>query len=187
MPDYLNSNLLDRSVILNKKKKETVKYLFLDIDGVMNDYTDDCKWQEKRIQRLKKIIDETDAEIILSSSWRFGYPEFLEEYGLTKCADERANQTLKEFETLLHQYGLHLSGYTPNSMLNENGRPLEIRTFLLDKPNAESFVILDDSDFNWQWLRAFFVQTTEIRNGKKCYGLEDIHVEKAIAILNQFD
>lgn len=48
------------------------KVIFLDIDGVLNDeeHTSESYLDSMMVGRLKRIIDETGAEIILSSSWR---------------------------------------------------------------------------------------------------------------------
>ena len=54
-----------------------MRVIFLDIDGVLNhdtsmELTKDywTKPETYLIERLKKIIDATDAKIVLSSDWR---------------------------------------------------------------------------------------------------------------------
>lgn len=188
MSEYLNADLLDKAVTENKKKIEYDKVIFLDVDGVMHDYSGNEIVQEERVKRLQRIVNATGAKLVLSSSWRFGYLEFLEENNLTEYADPNGSESLKYFETLLKKYDLEIMTFTPYSTLGQNGRPLEIRRFLLDKPNLKSFVILDDEDFNWQWLKAFLVQTRrKTENGSDRLGLEEEDVTKAIEILNQFD
>ena len=57
-----------------------MKIIFLDVDGVLNsqDLLERCgedklvPIDEENIRCLKEIVDETGAEIVLSSSWRFG-------------------------------------------------------------------------------------------------------------------
>ena len=130
---------------------------------------------------------------MLSSSWRFGYPEFLEENQLEEYSSEENSSRLQYFQQLMKQNGLKLSGFTPCSQLWANSRPLEIRRFLLDKPCTRSFVILDDEDYDWQWLREFLVQTKvpvgihEDGMIKFRYGLDESHAEQAVRILNRFD
>lgn len=46
-----------------------VKFLALDIDGVLNTGTE-YDLEAKLIRNLKTIIDKTDANIILTSSWK---------------------------------------------------------------------------------------------------------------------
>ena len=190
MENYIDFPMLDKTVRENYKKQQYQKVIFLDIDGVMHDYTDNNIVQEERVARLKQIVDATGADIILSSSWRMGYPEFLKANHLEEVISISESDNLKLFHKYLYQYDLKLSGFTPYSLLGENGRPLEIRSWLLDKPCVKSFVILDDDDFNWQWLRYFLVQTRRTvmteEEPKVIYGLDDSHVMRAISILNYF-
>ena len=81
------------------------RVIFLDVDGVLNNgswamemydkgirtYRDDILY-EPALERLKRIVDATDAQIVVSSSWRqipTAYKhlqEWLEMYGM-KVAD----------------------------------------------------------------------------------------------------
>ena len=45
--------------------------IFLDIDGVMLPYTDIVDYPQHTLDNLKMIVDQTNAEIVLSSMWRF--------------------------------------------------------------------------------------------------------------------
>jgi hypothetical protein len=60
-------------------QKENHKYIFLDIDGVLNtlngNYKRFCGVNiiEEKLLLLKRLVDATNAEIVLSSSWR-NYP-----------------------------------------------------------------------------------------------------------------
>ena len=54
-----------------------MKIIFLDIDGVLNSVRYDCQRtidqgniDETRLQLIKKLVDATEARIVLSSSWR---------------------------------------------------------------------------------------------------------------------
>ena len=114
-----------------------MKVIFLDVDGVLNsdEYFDKIKnvnicgieseIDVEKIKLLKKAIDETGANVVLSSSWRY-----------TKNA-----QYLKE---LLLRYGIKIDS-TP---LIQNKRGLEIKQWLLNHPEVEKFVILDDEIFD---------------------------------------
>ena len=58
---------------------------------------------------------------------------------------------------------------------------LEIKTWLQEHPDIHSFVILDDSDYDWGEFENHWVATTFYdENG----GLQEERVEKAIQILN---
>ena len=113
-----------------------MKIIFLDVDGVLNsdEYFDKSKnWDIQGIERdidvekiklLKKAIDATGAEVVLSSSWRY----------------TRNAQYLKE---LLSKYGI----YVDSTPYIQNERGLEIRKWLSEHQDVEDFVILDDEIF----------------------------------------
>ncbi len=113
-----------------------MKIIFLDVDGVLNsdEYFDKIKNLDiqgierdidvEKIKLLKKAIDATGAEVVLSSSWRY----------------TRNAQYLKE---LLSKYGI----YVDSTPYIQNERGLEIRKWLSEHQDVEDFVILDDEIF----------------------------------------
>ncbi len=122
-----------------------MKILFLDIDGVLN-----CKYTEERfagyvfvsddkIRLLKKIIEATDAKIVLSSSWREGW--FYKDHVAHATSTE-----LDLFEALwdkLLEFDIELFDYTAE--LGHRG--LEIDAWLKGcAEEIEAYVILDDMD-----------------------------------------
>jgi hypothetical protein len=163
------------------------KVIFLDIDGVLN-----TKWWYTQMDRntpkdkygyafdprsvanLKKILDETRADIVISSSWKsFG---------------------LSELEEMWQARGLSgkLIGITPNSVSDEmmlnadldhmelfHIRGMEIKEWL-DKhgKNVSHYVIIDDMDNFFPEQKSHFVLTDpEV-------GITDEDADKAIKILN---
>lgn len=48
-----------------------MKIIFLDIDGVLNYENSKSKVEEEKVKLLKEIVGRTDAEIVLSSDWRY--------------------------------------------------------------------------------------------------------------------
>ena len=187
---YLNIPQLESEISYQGQTYE--KIIFLDVDGVLHDYGEKYQTGQQvidpiRVERVKKIVDATGAEIIMSSSWRYAYQDFcFHQY-------QSENKSLQVLQKYLDYYDLHIRGITPYIGFGADSRPLEIRAWLLDKTDTKSFVILDDDDFNWQWLNSFLVRTRKTisaegeENPHYLYGLEEYHVEKAIAILNQFD
>lgn len=161
------------------------KVIFLDIDGVLNyDLYELPKVIPEMVQHLKYIVDNTNAHIILSSSWRVGYYKFL--IGLEE------NDAYTLLHTLLTKAKLHISGITPlTDAYSKDTRPFEIRQWLARFPNVESFVILDDQTWNFKWLEEHFVLTatkvktySEYSLGRYIYGLTKEFADKAIEILN---
>ncbi len=114
-----------------------MKVIFLDIDGVLNsdEYYEktrnldiqgiESEIDVSKIELLKKAIDITEAKVVLTSSWRY-----------TKNA-----LLLKD---LLRKYKINVDS-TPYI---DNKRGLEIKKWLLDNPNVEDYVIIDDEVFS---------------------------------------
>jgi len=163
------------------------KVVFLDIDGVLN-----TKWWYTQMDRntpkdkygyafdprsvanLKKILDETGADIVISSSWKsFG---------------------ISELEEMWQERGLpgKLIGITPNSVSDEmllnadldhmelfSIRGMEIKEWL-DKhgKNVSHYVIIDDMDNFLSSQQSHFVQTDpEV-------GITNDDVKKVVHLLN---
>ena len=166
------------------------KIIFLDIDGVLNNeetaFETGIKIDEQKVGILKHIVEETGAEIILSSSWKRGYCRFIKD-GL-----QAKDPAFKLLYDSLEKVGLKISGVTPIS--SESGpcaRPLEIREWLYRFYRIFSYVILDDDIFwDWGFLQRNVVTTTTFypENGSShqyVTGLTMEHAERAIAILNE--
>lgn len=157
------------------------KVIFLDIDGVLNRDDGGVKIEEEFVKRLAHIVEETEAEIILSSSWR----------GMYEChVDPDSNYKNENVGLLLdmfERYSLVISGTTPDLSSGPYARPLEIRVWLEAQKEQERFVILDDETFwEWNWLGDYFVCTTHRNaNGRYVCGMTDEDAEKAIEILNR--
>lgn len=114
-----------------------MKVIFLDIDGVLNSakYFDRIKNLEitgieeqidiKKVELLKKAVDETGAKVVLSSSWRY-----------TRKAQDLKNLLLK--------YNI----YADSTPFMQNIRGLEIKKWLSEHQDVEKYVILDDEVFD---------------------------------------
>lgn len=184
-----------------------MKVLFLDIDGVMNDELAYMAWKEnpdketfedsdiptdQHMAQLKRIVDETDAEIVLSSAWRgsiWGMRTVLErfnDYGLKllSVTDEGVSESVLEasgFKDIEPRSTSKRSWGTPNELI-VNDRGAEIAGWLLRQKskNIESFVILDDEDVDIiQYYPNNLIKTSYMT------GLTDEDVEKCIKILNK--
>ena len=120
-----------------------MKVLFLDIDGVMNNDAEFKRQKvvdpigQEQLEILKHIIDQTGADIVLSSSWR--------------CSQELGVKVSKALESV----GLHLISHTP--YMPEGPRSGEIQTWLDEHKETTQFAILDDDgDAN---IEGHFFQT----------------------------
>ena len=163
------------------------KYIFLDIDGVLNsEHTlDDRSTSDASIicdqylETLRNIVEKTDAKLVLSSSWRVYFGENIN--------DPRNSLAINLVKSLA-KHNLKLYSSTPfikGEFSNERG--LEIKTYI-DQHKITDYVIIDDeefSDFKTHLDMSKFIQTnfgdetTTIENE----GLNKKVAEKAIEIL----
>lgn len=153
-----------------------MKIIFLDIDGVLNSVAydrqrtaDQGNIDETRLPLLKRIIDTTQARIVLTSSWRKHWDK-----DQNLCDDIG-----REINALFAAYGLPIYDKTP--VLPDNDRAEEIRLWLKEHNDTGNFAILDDIAFGWGEDLQDHLVRTNCRVGR---GLEDEHVRKAIAILS---
>eukprot|EP01083_Nonionella_stella_P009491 27317_1 len=73
--DSITEEDMQVQVMEVKGKKEEIKILFLDVDGVLNYEGFDDKGihgavSEQHLERLKKIVVESECKIVLSTAWR---------------------------------------------------------------------------------------------------------------------
>lgn len=148
-----------------------MKFIFLDVDGVLNCATTEERVrdllfvEDRKVQLLKELVDETGATIILSSTWRFGfenpnlYPELL------------------ELENKLAQFGLFIKGSTPVDARGHRGKEID-EWLKAHADEVESFVILDDDGDTEPWV-SHLVKTSWAK------GLQPNHIREAKRILNE--
>lgn len=155
--------------------------LFLDVDGVLNseDYYNSLSSEKQRsmpidcrcVARVKHIIDQTGAVIVLTSSWRGGWdhnPEKMSEEG-------------RILERIFQKYGLTIYDKTPVS--SQEKRPFEIRQWMKNcEHNIRRYVIIDDCDFRWKDYRMHrHWVATDFSHG----GLSDAQAEEAILLFRK--
>lgn len=145
-----------------------MKIIFLDVDGVLNNacwarkmydegvhvYADDLLY-DPSIKQLKRLIDATNAKVVLSSSWR-NHPD-----------------AMKHLATQLAAYNIFVYGVTPNVGPQRGD---DISEWLANHP-IDNYVILDnDSDMT---VHMDHLVKTDFETG-----LQYTHVDRAIALLN---
>lgn len=185
-----------------KKEEFPIKVIFLDIDGVLNDeqtFIDVHKyWKDTgnrkveinidMVKRLKEIVDNTGAKIVLSSSWRFGWDLIKDGECIPKSDHD------KELNSILIEHGLSI--YSKTGRSDDGKRHKEISEWLRTHQDiVSSFVIIDDEtcDLMNYYNYGLVVKTSfrpageMIKDMKDCSGLQDTHVLQAIDILNKYD
>lgn len=158
----------------------SVKVIFLNIDGVLNTpaSTSRCSIPEEKreiigidsskLKKLKKIIADTGAIIVLTSSWKYGWERFKKDK-----QKSQANYMDRKFD----KYGLRIYDKTPDS--DSKG----IKEWLqnnFDKDEKVNWIVIDDeiNDFDNDIIsHVVFTKATK--------GLEK--VDLAIELLNEGD
>lgn len=147
--------------------------IFLDVDGVLN--SDEFLKRHKKeiinmehVKILREIVDETDASIILSSSWKCGWSK------------DEIDPFCKPLVKALESAGLEIADKVPEFI----GKEKEILQWLLSHPSVKGVLILDDAPLRLDAYRLepYFLQT-------QYYGLEgglrEEHINTAVEILNK--
>lgn len=160
-----------------------MKIIFLDIDGVMNSFHEQVKPEDKIytgpfwytedispkfINKLNKIIEKTEAQVVISSSWR-------------------KKHTLKVLRKMFDIQGFkgEIIDFTPHLKRDKEGNILdrgdEIKNWIDNSEDIDNFVIIDDFDYlNFdKWFPHQFVY---VKDGS---GLQENHVQQAVNILNK--
>lgn len=159
---------------------EGMKVIFLDIDGALNSeefWEKEAQHIRKKkaiaegrshdeasalanmdpnaVERIMRIVKETGAEIVVSSTWRF---------------DDSICYKLR-FMGIPQIYGI-----TPGTVKRYRGE--EIKLWLDEHPEVTNYVIIDDDSDMLDEQYPHLVQTSWLT------GITDCDVEKAINILN---
>jgi len=133
-----------------------MKIIFLDIDGVLNNYNTVCEgvhWEPGLVKILKRIIAETKAKVVISSTWR---------------------RTEYYRNIIKNDMKIDFIDVTPKLWKK---RGVEIQTWLDENPGVEKFIILDD-DSDMVHLMPHLLQT----DGE--FGLTNEIADEAIKKLN---
>lgn len=150
------------------------KIVFLDVDGVLNsdkfynellaDEGIDCFREDildqRAIGRVARIIRDTEARVVISSSWRWD----------TQSMDRLLEQ--------LKAFGIEPVDTTILDMRVNMSRADEIKLWLDQHPEVTDYVVLDDDIMNIPEVGRHHIKTNMSR------GLESNHVEQAKKILN---
>lgn len=160
------------------------KIIFLDIDGVLNseEYfktlppvsTELDDIDESKVQLLKEIVDRTEVQLVLSSTWR----------ELSHGDTENCNKIYSYLINTLNKYDLSIVAETP---ILDHCRPKEIAIWIDENIGHDGmvFVSLDD-DFSEERYKEYEIEDCLIKTSfyGKNGGLQREHVEEAVRILN---
>lgn len=150
-----------------------ILYLFLDVDGVLNDTSYWEKFKKKNpelsdlkipyipfnprsLRNLKKLKDELrrkniKMEIVLNSSWK----------------DYYVNQYVLKIRLI--DYGIKFENERPDKIYGNIDKERDVKEFLKTKVNTNKYIVIDDSNLNFE--EKHFVKT-DMKSGftnKKMY------------------
>ena len=144
-----------------------MKVIFLDFDGVI---TIPPKWHlnANKIKWIKKIVDETGAKIVVSSSWRMNSVEETIDKMIRHPKICPRNKMLLWFVDNLYDVTHTYKGL----------RGQEIKDWLNEHPEVENYVIIDDDGDMLDEQIYHFIQTNYE------HGIGESETIYAIKILN---
>lgn len=142
----------------NMGGKSVMNIIFLDVDGVLNSAKElsEGPFSKISLSVLKRIVDETNAKIVVISSWR------LLEFSRKLLLSE------------LEKYQKSVIGMTPHLTSNRE----EIMTYLKSNEFSNlNFIILDDQVIEYQDLEEHVIKIDPY------FGLNEEHLETCIHLL----
>lgn len=165
------------------------KYLFLDIDGVLNHDTwfnspsyknNQANWQVSMfdpacVERVNRILQETGAKLVVSSSWRDmkDLPEIFAGVGLPTEFDTTP------YAEIIYPNAFPITDFFSDETDIRYWRGSEIKWYLDHNAKEEyTYCILDDDCDMLEEQLEYFVRTSNPQ------GLIDELTKKAINILN---
>ena len=169
-----------------------MKVVFLDLDGVLNteDYFASLKdkglptedsfgnlFSPEAIENLRKIIEAMDAQIVVSSSWRFAglgtLKQMWKERSLPGNLYDITSLNVADDYIRAHMEDQSFDFYEAMT----SAREMEISAWLQEHPEVTNYVILDDLE-SFRQPEAHLVQI----NPKTGIATDD--AERVITILN---
>lgn len=161
------------------------KIIFLDIDGVLNVYCESrdkfgCTFHKHFVDNLRWIIDQTNAKIVISSTWKFDGLETMQKMWKYrnlpgKVIDITPNEVDVVERGICEFYDLVDRGFEIQQWINDH--------------KIENYVIIDDDNDMLPYQRNNFVRTANNSDHPDCidigYGLTKKCAEQVIKILNK--
>lgn len=150
-----------------------MKIIFLDFDGVITTYHSGWRISIEKLLLIDKIVQSTNAKIVITSSWKLGF-RTVEEFK-TDLDNKRCSRNIKT-ETPFEKFVEQIYDITDN---RGPWRGDEIQRYIKNnKDKIESYVILDDDNDMLDEQLFNFVQTDSYD------GIGQREVDLCIKILN---
>lgn len=183
-----------------------MKIIFLDIDGVLNCESayrsGECKYQEwiwedgtkdhyqrfciKSKELLNKLIDETGAKIVISSTWRHSGIEFMRKvWELEEMHGEIIGITPSlRSNAMTIPRGMEIQYFLENDMsFRHINWDKSIQLEYMEKSNVENYIIIDDDSDMLYGQRNHFVHVLPSPRNKD--GFNEKYYKEALKKLNK--
>lgn len=150
-----------------------MNYIFLDIDGVMNNQEDWLNKAKNNLEEFKghrmfcdkawellsNVCSMTNARIVLSSSWRVGLTTTKDGFISRYSDDHLSGKLLAYFK----KYNIELVGLTPSYY---DHRGTQIATYVENYlKSTDNWVVLDDEDSDMYGIPKEKIIKTEFETG----------------------
>lgn len=144
-----------------------MKVIFLDFDGVINNWDVYDGVDVNNVRILKQIIDKTGAKVVATTSNKYSFQR-------DSGVDYRKTKYYVVYVQELNKCGIDIYDVTPYV---DGNRDNEIEKYLMMHPEIEEFVILDDDYFSKKFReRQVFLDYYN--------GLLEEHLEPSLDILS---
>lgn len=143
-----------------------MKIIFLDLDGVLNNWYQPDLIARENLNILKKILALSKAKIVLTSSNK--YP--LQRQNIKNIT----GSYLEKYVKIIQNEGISIYDVTPYV---KEDRSLEIKAYLESNTNITDFVIIDD-----ELVTPDFLKYQVLLDWDR--GLQEEHIKPVLAILN---
>lgn len=180
-----------------------MKIIFLDIDGVLNCESayrnGECQYQEwiwedgrkdhyqrfcvRSKELLNKLIDETGAKIVISSTWRHSGIEFMKKvWKMEEMSGEIIGITPSLRTKGLHiPRGMEIAYYLNNDLLFQHINWDEvIQQEYMDKAGVENYIIIDDDSDMLYGQRNHFVHVLPSPRNKDGFNQHYYEIAKSM-------
>ena len=180
-----------------------MKIIFLDIDGVLNCESayrnGECQYQEwiwedgrkdhyqrfcvRSKELLNKLIDETGAKIVISSTWRHSGIEFMKKvWVMEEMSGEIIGITPSLRTKGLHiPRGMEIAYYLNNDLqFNHINWDKVIQQEYMDKSGVENYIIIDDDSDMLYGQRNHFVHVLPSPRNKDGFNQHYYEIAKSM-------
>ena len=147
-----------------------------------NNFSINLDIDEDKVKILGNIINLTGSKIVLTSSRRWDWKD---------GSDKLQSPSHRALKYLFDKYNIEVIGITSKvpggneKYSSSSWRENEIKKYLIEHPEIESFCVIDDDIDDLMTLKQFLIKTSFGTDIWDDGGLQNEYVEQAVKILNK--